>query len=201
MAGSDGKPDFLSINLASVIAQGSAQHIGKYCRLQTGCIRVNQEKQRFLGQKLCAELYQRIDGILDFPDFSFGASSVRGRVHNNSVIVIAAADFTFCKLHAVVHDPADGRITETGGDGIFFCPGYHTLRSVYMGHACPCRCRSERCAASVGEKIQYFDGAVGMTDFIAKPVPVYRLFREQSGVLEAERLKVEVQASVMDIPL
>ena len=55
--------------------------------------------------------------------------------------------------------------------------------------------------ACVGKKIQNLDGSSCFTDLVAKPVPVYGLFREKSCVLEAKGFQMEGQILVMEIPL
>ncbi len=82
-----------------------------------------------------------------------------------------------------------------------------------MRYACACFSGGDSGAAGVSEQIQNFDGACG-TPCIRrrgvlgngilynrrKPVPVRRLFRKQTGVLETERFKVEGQFFVPDTP-
>ena len=43
-------------------------------------------------------------------------------------------------------------------------------------------------ASGVGKQVQYLYGATCMGNQIGKPVPVDSLFREQTGMLEAEGL-------------
>lgn len=123
------KPDFISADRAMIFFQHRVHHIAQYRRLQSGCVRIDQEKQRFIGQQLSTQLYQRINCILNLPDFSFRASAVRWRIHNNCIIVISTTDLTFYKLYTVVHDPADRSVLETGGDSVFFCPCHHTFEA------------------------------------------------------------------------
>ena len=50
---------------------------------------------------------------------------------------------------------------------------------------------SQGSATGVGEEIQYLDGASGIADFLAEPVPVGSLLREEACMLEAEGLQIE----------
>ena len=129
-----------------------------------------------------------MDRFLDLPDFPFWSAAVGRRIHDDRVIMVAAADLTLYEFDTVVHDPADRSVLETGGNRIFLCPGNHTLRSVYMCNACSCCSSGKGSATGVGEEVQHFDRASGFTDLVTEPVPVSCLFREKTGVLEAERL-------------
>ena len=89
-------------------------HVGQYRRLKSGCVRIDQKEQWIIRQNLRAKLYERINTLLDFPDFPFRSPPVGRRVHNDRIVMIATADFTLHKLHAVIHKPADRGITESG---------------------------------------------------------------------------------------
>ena len=65
----------------------------------------------------------------------------------------------------------------------------------------PCRCGRKGGAAGVGEEVQYFDGTSGAADLLGEPVPVGGLLGKEAGVLEAERLQVEGQGAVTNLPL
>ena len=64
----------------------------------------------------------------------------------------------------------------------------------YMGTGFGCGTCSTAC---VGKKIQNLHRAIGFLNDRREPVPVGSLFREQTGVLEAEWLQVERKAKVM----
>ena len=104
------------------------------------------------------------------------------------VIMVAAADLTLYEFGTVIYKPADRRIFQPGRDGIFFCPGNHTLRSVHMGNSGTCGGCGQGSAAGVGKEVQYLDRTSGIADLFRKPVPVGGLFREQSGMFKTERL-------------
>ena len=102
---------------------------------------------------------------------SLGASSVGRRIHDNSVIMISTADFPLHEFDAVVYNPADGGLRKAGGAGVFLSPGHHALGGVYMGYMGAGLGGCQRGASRVGEQVQHLNGASGLSDFIAKPVP------------------------------
>ena len=102
--------------------------------------------------------------------------------------MVAAADFPFHKLGAVIPQPADGGIGKAAGCGIFLCPGNHALGGIHMGDLCAGFSGGHSGASGVGKQVQYLYGATCMGNQIGKPVPVDSLFREQTGMLEAEGL-------------
>ena len=57
-----------------------------------------------------------------------------------------------------------------------------------MGDLCTGFCGGHGSTSGVGKQVQYLYGTSGMGNQIGKPVPVDRLFREQTGMLEAEGL-------------
>ena len=139
-----------------------------------------------------------MNGILNLPDFSLGTASVGWRIHDDGIIVIAAADFTFYKFDAIVYDPADRCVFQTGRDCIFFCPAYHAFRSIHMcDRSTSSRC-CKGCAAGVGEQIQYFDRTSGISDFLSEPVPVCCLFRKQTCVFKTKRFQVKSKIFIID---
>ena len=70
-----------------------------------------------------------------------------------------------------------------------------------MCHLCTGCSRRECGAACIGEEIQHFYRTSCIADLIREPFPVRRLFREQSGVFEIERLQVKGQIFIMNLPL
>ena len=94
-----------------------------------------------------------MDGVLNLPDFPLGTPTVGGRIHDDGVVMIASADFPLHKLHAIVHNPSDGLVCQSGGMGVFFRPSNHAFGGVHMGHSCPGLSRRQGGAAGVGEEI------------------------------------------------
>ena len=52
--------------------------------------------------------------FFDLPDLALWPSAVGWWVHNDRIIVIAAADLTFYEFYTVINDPADRSISESG---------------------------------------------------------------------------------------
>ena len=177
------------------------QHISKYSRSKSGGVGIDQEKQGIITENLCAKLHKWMNGILNFPDLAFRASSIGRRIHDNCVIVITSADFTLYKLHTVIYQPADWCISKTTCCRILFRPGNHSLRSIYVCNRCTCGCCRKSCTTCISEQVQHLDRSVSLTDLVSKPVPVCCLLREKTGVLEAEWFQMERKLLVMKIPL
>ncbi len=94
-----------------------------------------------------------MDSILDFPDLTLGTASVGRGIHDNSVIMVSTADFPLHKFYAVINQPADGFIGQTGGNGVFLGSVDHALGGVHMGDA-GSGCRGGQSgAACIGKKI------------------------------------------------
>src|SRR5699024_6040350 len=113
-----------------------------------------------------------MDHIFDLPDLAFWAPSVRRRIHDNGVVGIAAAYLTFYKLYAVIHQPTDGSVLQSGRDSIFLCPSYHAPGGVHMGDLSACGGCRKGGSACVGEKVQHFDRASRVAYLFREPVPV-----------------------------
>ena len=142
-----------------------------------------------------------MDRILDLPDLALRSAAVRRRVHNDRIVMISSADFTFYELHAVIHKPADRCTGKSGSSSILFCPVHHTLGSVHVSNgSAGCSC-SQSSAAGIGKKIQHLDRASRIADLFTEPVPVHSLLREKSCMLEAERLQIKSKVLVMKLPL
>ena len=194
--------DFLRAHRSAELRnQLCGKHVGEDRRSQPCCVGVNQIEQRLIRQKFGAELHKGVDGILNFPDLSLRSSSVGRRIHDNSVVVIAAPDFPLHKFDAVVNDPADGGIGKIGGTGIFLGPGYHSLGGIHVSDMGACLGGRQGCASGVGKQVENFYRSSGLSYLLSKPVPVRGLLRKQAGMLEAEGLQVEGQFSVADGPL
>ena len=69
-----------------------------------------------------------------------------------------------------------------------------------MSDRCSLRQSSAGSAARVGEKIQDPDGSSRFPDELSEPVPVGCLLRKEPGVLKTERLQVEDEIAVCDLP-
>lgn len=79
-------------------------------------------------------------------------------------------------------------------------PGDHALRGVHVADA---RARGETGdarPAGVGKEIQNADRTVRLADLFLHPVPVCRLFGEETGVLEVHGLHMERERAVADVP-
>ena len=148
------QPDFGCLHVTSVFgADFSGQHIGKNSRSKAGCVGIDEEEQRFLGQKLYTELNQRMNTILNLPDLSLWAAAIGRRIHDNGIIVIPPADFSFNKFYTVIHQPADRSLRQPGGHGIFLCPAYHAFGGIHMGDGSACPGCSQCGASRVGEQV------------------------------------------------
>ena len=128
-----------------------------------------------------------MDRFFYFPDFPFWSAAVRWRIHDNGIVMIAAADLTLYEFYTVIDDPADRRIAKSGRTGIFLCPGDHALGGIYVCNTCSGSGSGERSTAGVGKEVQNFDRAAGIFDLFREPVPVGSLLREQTGMFETER--------------
>ena len=115
--------------------------------------------------------------------------------------MISSADFSFYKFHTVVHKPADRRVRKAGRSSIFLCPCDHAFGSVHVSDVRSGSGSRKSGSSGVGKQVQHLDRASGGTDFFRKPVPVCRLFREESRMFKAERLQIKGQIPVMDLPL
>ena len=62
-------------------------------------------------------------------------------------------------------------------------------------------CRRKRSAAGVREQVEHADRAACVTDHLVDKIPVGSLFGKQTGMLEAHRLELERQITVVDSPL
>lgn len=58
-----------------------------------------------------------MDG-LNLPDFALRAAAVGWWVHDDGIVVIAASNLTFYKLLAVINNPADTCLRQSGEFGI-----------------------------------------------------------------------------------
>ena len=94
-----------------------------------------------------------MNGILDLPNLPFWSAAVRRRIHNDSIVMIAAADLTLYEFYAIIHDPADRRVLKAAGLRVLLCPGDHALGGVNRGHGSSgfrsCQC----CSSGVGEEV------------------------------------------------
>ena len=104
------------------------------------------------------------------------------------MMAASPADFPFGEFDAVVYQPADRGLVQTGGYRVFPGPADHAFGSVYMGDAGPGPGGRYRGPASVSKQVQHFNRPASIADFFRKPVPVGSLFRKKAGVLKAEWL-------------
>ena len=123
-----GEAYFVGCDVAAELALDfGGEHVGHDGGLESGRVGVDQEEEAVFVEEAGRELDEVVDGVFDFPDFSFRAAAVGGRIHNDYIIVVSAADFSFDKFGAVVDEPADRGFAEAGGFGVFFCPFDHTF--------------------------------------------------------------------------
>ena len=108
----DGESDFARFDRSLVNGiQHGVQHIAENSGLQAGCIRIDQEEERPVREQKSGPLQEGENAVLYFPDFPFGASAVRRRIHYDRVVVVSSPDLALYKFAAVVHQPADGGVT------------------------------------------------------------------------------------------
>ena len=62
-----------------------------------------------------------------------------------------------------------------------------------MSHSSSCCRGGYSSTAGVSEEVQHLHGSACLMDQAGEPVPVHRLLREQTGMLEAEGLQMEGQ--------
>ena len=187
--------------MSTVFFQFGGDHVCQHGRREAGRVGIHEEEKGLITQKLSSQTDERMDGIFNFPDFPLWSPAIGRRIHDDTVIVIAAADLALYKFSAVIHEPADRRIAQAGGCGIFLCPSDHALRGIDVCDSRACLGCCKGGTACVGEEIQHLDRAAGIFDFFREPVPVCGLLREKTGVLEAEGLELEGKLLVVDAPL
>ena len=135
---------FLGIYMTAKLPEFCSQHIGQYCRLKTGCVGINKEEKRIITQDLGTQFHQRMNCILNLPDLTFRSSSIRRRIHDNRIVVIAAADLPLYKFLAVIHQPADRCIFQSGALRILLRPCHHSFGGIHMSNRSTC-CRCCQC--------------------------------------------------------
>ena len=176
--------------------QDIAQHGGSEAR----GVGVNEDEEGLVAQHLGAEAHEGEEILLQLPHLAAGAATVGGRVHDDGIVSLAAANLTLHELGAVVHDPADGGIGKTRETGVLLGPRHHALCRVHMAHAGTRLGAGNGCAACVGEEVQHADGAVSLADGLHGEIPVHRLLGEQTRVLEVHGLDLEGQFLIVDRP-
>ena len=187
--------------MTAVWFQFCGNHIGKYSWSQSCSIRIHKKEQWMFTKQLRAQFDQRMNCLFNLPDFSFWSSPVRRRIHNDSIVMVAPADFPLYKFYAVIYNPANRSIFQPGRSCIFLCPCHHTFGGVHMSDGSSGSSSSQCSTAGICKKIQHFDRTTGIFDFFSEPIPVGSLFREKTGVLKTKRLQVECQIIVMNGPL
>ena len=177
------------------------EHIAEHRGRKARGVGIDDDEQRLVAEHLRTELHEGEEVILQLPDLAARAAAVARRVHDDGVVGLAAADLALDELRAVVHDPADRRVGQTADLCVLLRPGDHALRGVHVADA---RARGETGdarPAGVGKEIQNADRTVRLADLFLHPVPVCRLLREETGVLETEWLQVECELFVIYGPL
>ena len=115
--------------------------------------------------------------------------------------MITAPQFSFHEFFAIVHNVADKRRRKSAQSGIFFCLRDDSLCGIDMDDMRSGNSGGNGRATRVCKQIEHADGPAGISDQSGKPIPVYRLFREKTGVLEAHRAQQKTQFSVRYLPL
>lgn len=105
--GRNRKSDLIRCYNTVVFFHNSSEHVCQYSRLKSCRVGVDQEKQRIVRENLCTQFYQWVNRFFNFPDFTFWSSAVRWWIHDDGIIVIAAADLTFYEFYTVINQPAD----------------------------------------------------------------------------------------------
>ena len=180
------------------------QQIGEHGGLQSCGIRVDQHKERIIGQKPAGIHQEGINAVLDLPDLALGAASVGGRIHDDRVIGISPSYLALYKFAAVIDEPADRSVLEPRNGGVLPGPGDHTPGRVDMsdgrtGLRC-CNCGT----AGISEQVEDFNFSAGrhsVSNDLTEPVPVDGLLREEAGMLEVKGFEPEGQIFVVDRPL
>ena len=176
------------------------QQVAQHRRCQACGIGVDDNEQRIIGQYAGHQLQERIQVFFQLPDLARRPPAIGRRIHNDGVIATAPLDFPFHKFGAVIDNPADGGVFQTRGLGVLSCPGHHALGRVHMAHRGTGRRCGQGCAAGIGEQVQHLHRPAGVPDLLHGEVPVHRLLRENSRVLEIHRLHVEGQGAVAHLP-
>ena len=133
------------------------QHIAQNGGLKACRIGIYQKEEGRVGEQKGTALQEGKDTFFDFPDFPLGSSSVRRRIHDNGVVVIAPADLPLDKFSAVVHKPADVSFAKTGQLRIFPGPAHHAFGGIHMCDCCPCRSGCRSGSAGIGEEVENTD--------------------------------------------
>lgn len=197
----DGQPDLIGVRLA--VWNRGAEDVFQYgCRQSRG-VGVDEKERGFVGEKLHGAFDERVEGFLDLPQLAVGAATVARGIHQYPVIAVATAQFALDELDTVIHDIANGRVTETAGGHIVLGPGNHALGGIHMAYGRAAFETGAGRAARVGEKIEYTTGAVRLDFLLHKgthPIPVDGLLGEKAGVLKAGWPHDKRQVAIADRP-
>ncbi len=141
---------------------------------------------------------------LYLPRFAAWTPAVAGRVHNYSVVLIAAAYFALNELHTIVHYVPYAAFN-AGKPRVFARALHHSLCRVNVGNLCARFGAGNRSRARVRKQIKhlYFPAALfprGGNKF-THSVPINRLLGEQPRMLKAHRLNFKRQITIGNAPL
>ena len=175
-------------------------HIAQHRGREACGIRVDEEEKRFLRQDVGAERDKGPEILFQLPDFAARPAAVGGRIHDDGVVTLAAADFPLDELLAVVDNPAYGRFPHAAGGGVLLCPGNHALCRIHVADFGAGLQTGNRGRAGIGKEVQHADGPARGTDLPHGPVPVGCLFRKEARVLKVHRPDAEGQFPVGDLP-
>ncbi len=109
-----------------------SEDIRCYGGRKAGRIRIQQEKQRLLSKQADALSCKIKQAVLQLPDFSARASSVRRRIHDHRIIRIPPAKLPGYEFEGVVNDLSDPVPRKSGKLSVFARPRNHALRRVHM---------------------------------------------------------------------
>ena len=117
------------------------------------CTGVYKEKQWVIRENLGTQFNQRVNGVLNFPDFPLGASSVRRRVHDNGIVFVSSADFPLYKFYAVIHQPANRCVLQSEDTAFSFAQETMPLEASTWVTAAPAAAAARVVASGVGKEI------------------------------------------------
>ena len=175
-------------------------HIGQYAGGQTCGIGADDYKQRIIAQYVGNQFHKGPQAFFQLPNFTAGTSAVGGRVHDDGIVLVAAANFTFHELCAVFYNPAYRAVNDAGRLCIFLRPSNHALCCVNVSYACACLQTCNGSTAGVCKQVQYLNRATCIANLIHCIVPVCSLFREQTGMLKVHGLDIKGQILIINSP-
>ena len=183
------------------------QEVGHGQGGETRGVGIDEEEEGIVGDQFSSQSDQLVHAVLQLPDLAAGASAVGGGVHDDAVVLVAAADLPLHEFLAVVHDVADGGLGKTAKLGVLLGLGHDALGGVHVDHGGTRVGGGHGGTSRIGEEVEHLDLTVGvlglgLTDQAREPVPVGGLLGEQTRMLEAHGAQDEAKiVTVPDLPL